>query len=408
MQTEFVDALDDAVGAQKATDVFTAAFGQAPAGVWAAPGRVNLIGEHTDYNAGMCLPIALPHRTFVAMSARTDREVHLATALGDEKPIFNLDQVGPVGSPGEVSSWPAYIVGVLWALEQAGYKLPGFNIADATCVPLGSGLSSSAALECSVAVGACELAGLDLPDSPAGRAKLVEVCRRAENEVAGAPTGGLDQSASLLCQAGHALELDFLSGTNNLIPFDLAHAGMELLVIDTRAPHQLNDGQYAARREDCNQAAKILGVEYLAELDPENLEQILSQLPNDQMRSRVCHVVTEIERTQAAIEVLQEGPLTDQNLALLGALFNASHNSLQKDYEVSCPELDLAVQVARDNGACGARMTGGGFGGSAIAVVPAGSSEKVAEKVAQAFQEAGFAAPQFLVAVASAPAGKIR
>lgn len=398
----FVDALTDSEGVNKVTEVFQKAFGQDPDGVWAAPGRVNLIGEHTDYNGGLCLPIALPHRTFIAMRKRDDRKVCLATALNPARPEFNLDEVGPVGTPGEVKSWPAYIVGVLWALEQEGFgPLPGFDIADATCVPLGSGLSSSAALECAVAVAVADLAGLQIT-----RKQLVDVCRKAENDMAGAPTGGLDQSASLLCSEGHALLLDFMDFSTEAIPFDLQAAGLELLVIDTNAPHKLNDGQYAQRRESCEAAAKLLGVELLAELAGEDLEEIMDKLPDATMKARVHHVLTEIERTEAAVELLRQGPPAGDNLAELQVLLEASHNSLRYDYQVTCPELDLAVDVAKKY-AYGARMTGGGFGGSAIALLPAGRSQEVAAAIDQAFQQAGMRKPRFLIAQPAAPAGRV-
>lgn len=400
---QFIEALDDASGVAKVSEVFKNAFGCDPAGVWAAPGRVNLIGEHTDYNGGLCLPIALPHRTFIAMKPRSDRKVRLATALNPStQPEFDLDEVGPVGTPGEVKSWPAYIVGVLWALEQAGYgPLPGFDIADATCVPLGSGLSSSAALECAVAVAAADLAGLEI-----SRKELVEVCRQAENDMAGAPTGGLDQSASLLCSAGHALLLDFMDMSSEAIPFDLEAAGLELLVIDTNAPHKLNDGQYAERRQSCEEAARLLGVELLAELAGADLEEIMAKLPDETIRARVHHVLTEIERTEAAVELLRQGPPQGDSLAELKVLLEASHNSLRYDYQVTCPELDLAVEVAMPH-AFGARMTGGGFGGSAIALLPSGRSGSVAAEIAEAFAAAGFRAPRFLIARPANPAGRV-
>lgn len=400
-------------GAAHATRLFTETFGTAPTGVWEAPGRVNVIGEHVDYNGGLCLPIALPHRAYVAVRLRGDRRVRLVSPQTcDAVDELDLDTVGPAGSPGEVRGWAAYLVGVAWALERMGYgPLPGFDAALWSCVPLGAGLSSSAALECSIAVALDELAGLglagpaDAPDE-AGRAVLVTACRTAENEVAGANTGGLDQSASMRCREGHALQLDCRDMSVEQIPFDLAADGLEMLVVDTRAPHQLVDGQYAERRATCEAAAKDLGVALLADVDPDHLDDALASLPSERMRRRVRHVVTEIARTHEFIDVLRSGSLRGARLDRAAVLLDASHDSLRDDYEVTVPELDVAVDTARALGAHGARMTGGGFGGSAITLVDAGQGERVARGVAAAFSEHGLAAPAFLLASPGGPAGR--
>ena len=398
-------------GVAQARALFVQTFGAEPAGVWSAPGRVNVIGEHVDYNGGPCLPIALPHRAYVAVALRDDRLVRLVSPQTvDELDVLDLDRVAPRGAEGEVKNWAAYLVGVAWALERAGYgPLPGFDVALWNCVPRGGGLSSSAARECSMAVALDELAGLGLAgaaDAPKeeGRKILVEACRRAENEIAGANTGGLDQTASLRCEAGHALELDCRDMSTALIPFDLAAQGLELLVIDTRAKHSLNDGQYAARRADCEEAARILGVDLLVEVS--ELDSALGALAEERLRMRVRHVVSEIARTGAFVEILKEGPLEGERLGVAGALLTDSHESLRDDYEVTCPELDVAVEAALAAGAHGARMTGGGFGGSAIALVDAGSGTRVAEAVAGAFERAGFTEPHFMIAVPEGPAGR--
>ncbi|HLS73868.1 MAG TPA: galactokinase [Actinomycetaceae bacterium] len=380
------------------------------AGVWAAPGRVNLIGEHTDYNAGLCLPIALPHRTFVAVRPRADRTVRLVSAQEDGVVELDLDGVGPVGSAGEVSGWPAYVVGVAWALVADGLiaadRTTGFDIAVDSCVPYGAGLSSSAALESAVAIALDDLWELGLATSDAGRARLAAACIRAENEIAGAPTGGMDQSASLRARAGHALLLDFGDDSAHHVPFDLAAARLELLVIDTRAPHQLVDGQYAERRASCEAAARELGLGSLREVT--ELPAALESLADPVVRRRVRHVVTENARVARFAELLQAGPPEGERLAELGQLVNASHASMRDDYEISCPELDLAVDTAIAAGAHGARMTGGGFGGSAIAIVPAESAASVAGAVDAAFRTAGFAEPAFLLAPASGAAAALR
>ena len=297
--------------------------------------------------------------------------------------------------------------------------LAGFDAALHSCVPLGGGLSSSAALEAATAVALDEVNDLGLagtadePDDE-GRARLAAACVRAENEMAGAPTGGLDQAASLRAAAGRALELDCRTGRARRVPFDLAGAGLALLVIDTRARHSLVDGQYGARRSACERAARILGVELLADLEAADLEGRLADLaacgePDAaELVRRTRHVVTEIERTRDLVALLRDGrPLAGDKLARAGALMNASHESLRADYECTCPELDAAVEAARTAGAHGARMTGGGFGGSAIALVDADAVDAVARAVVAAYAREGFTPPAFLDAVPSAPAGRL-
>lgn len=400
----------EAHGAERATELFARSFGQPPTGVWSAPGRVNIIGEHTDYNAGLCLPIALPHRTFVALRPRADGLVRLVSAQEDGLTELALADVGTRGTTGQVTGWPAYVAGVAWALAAQGHVTGapdherGFDVAVDSCVPYGAGLSSSAALECAVAVALDELWGLGLAGDDAGRAQLAAACVRAENEVAGAPTGGMDQSAALRCRPGHALLLDCRDGAVRHEPFDLAAAALEMLVIDTRAPHELTDGQYAARRDSCEAAAGRLGVPTLREVA--DLDAALAVLVDEVERTRVRHVVTEIRRVEEFVMLLEAGPLTGQRLRRAGDLLDASHASLRDDYEVSAAELDLAVEAARAAGAHGARMTGGGFGGSAIALIDAGSAERVAQAVRDAFAAAGHRAPAFLRAVASPAAAR--
>ncbi|MDO5721903.1 MAG: galactokinase [Actinomycetaceae bacterium] len=390
-------------GAARVSDLFTRTFGAEPEAVHSAPGRVNIIGEHTDYNGGYALPMALPHRTFAAVRRREDRLVRLISAQEEGVREVNLDEVDTHDSANPVPGWPAYVVGVAWALEQAGCcPFPGMDVAIDSCVPFGAGLSSSAALEGSVAVAwdaMCEIGG-GRAATDAGRAQLVEACVRAENLIAGAPTGGMDQAASLRCREGHAIMLDCRDQSIEHVPFDLAKVDTQLLVVDTRAPHALVDGQYAARRAACESAARKLGVDLLVEV-PQGAD--LSGLPEEE-RMRVEHVVGEIARTKDFVQWLREGQLDSTRLHALGDLMVASHRSLQELYEVTCPELDAVVDVALANGAYGARMTGGGFGGSAIALVPADKAEDVARAVAEGFAERGFNEPHFLYAEPSAPA----
>jgi galactokinase len=404
---EMLPAWSQADGAARAAAAFRERFGRQPDGVWSAPGRVNVIGEHTDYNGGLCLPIALPHRTYVALATRSADEerdvVRLASAQESGTWEGRLADV----APGSVQGWAAYAVGVAWALREAGHDVSGFDAVVDSCVPYGAGLSSSAALECAVAVALDEVHGLGLGSDDAGRAQLAAACIRAENEIAGAPTGGMDQAASLRCTAGHALLLDNRDGSTRHIPLDLATHGLALLVVDTRAPHQLADGQYAARRAQCHAAADALGIPTLREV--EDLDDALDRLGDtlpagtdvDVIRRRVHHVVTDTGRVE-----LVERLLDADEVEQVGPVLTEAHASLRDDYEVSVRELDLAVDTAIAAGALGGRMVGGGFGGSAVALVRADEVDAVAGAVASAFTDAGLTAPAFLVATADAPAGR--
>ena len=384
---------DRASTAARLAGAFVERHGSAPDGVWSAPGRVNLIGEHTDYNAGLCLPIALPHRTFVAARRREDDRIRVAGLQADLAWEGGLDDIGP----GRPQGWVGYPLGVLWALAGQGHPVPGLDLLVDGRVPLGSGLSSSAALECAVAVAAAELG-----DGPAPSVEdLVTAAITAENVVVGASTGGLDQTAAMRCTPGHALLLDCRDFGTAQIPWRIADDGWQVLVVDTRAPHALADGQYAARRDDCEEAARVLGVTALRDVSPDDLPAALDRLPSDRLRRRVRHVVTEIARVGAAAEALSSG-----DVHAFGASWWASHESLRDDYEVSAPGLDTVVEVAREDGAAGARMTGGGFGGSAIALVRSDEAAGLAAAVVEAFAAKDWAAPQFLLAEPSGPSGR--
>ncbi len=338
-------------------------------GTWAAPGRVNLIGEHTDYNDGWVLPIAL-EQTCRARVSEADAYTFASGAgdLGHE-----------------------YAEGVVGAFRAEGYDVPELAIEVTGDVPIGAGLSSSAALECSLALAIDELLGLGLT-----RERLVRIAQRAENDFVGAPTGILDQSASLLCRAGHALLLDCRDGNTRQVPFAPEEHGLHVLVIDTRVHHALADGQYARRRTECEAAARALGVDSLREATIEQVATIGDEL----VRRRARHVVTENIRVLEVVALLDDG-----RLEAVGELLTASHVSLRDDYEVSCAELDLAVDAALAAGALGARMTGGGFGGSAIALT--GDLDAVTVAVRRAFGAAGLAEPAFLTARPAAGARRL-
>jgi galactokinase len=386
---------------------FADAVGHVPDGVWAAPGRVNLIGEHVDYADGLCLPFALPHTTLVAAAHRRDGHVVARSVQRPDQPVdVALADIGP-GTPG---GWGSYVAGVAAVLAEtedlAGEAFAVDALVDSE-VPVGSGLSSSAALSCATVLALDDLAGLGLAGDDAGRARLAQACVRAENEVAQAPTGGLDQAAVLRCTPGHALLLDCRDGSTRQVPLDPAAEGLALLVIDTRAEHTHSGGEYAQRRAACEEAARVLGVATLREVSDQPVEEVLGRVPDAALHPVVRHVVTEIGRVRETVALLDRAASGEARLADIGRLLDASHASLRDDYRVSSRELDVAVEAARSAGALGARMTGGGFGGSAIALVPAGSVDEVAAAVVDAFGREGLRAPGFLRAEPSLSARRV-
>ena len=393
---ETLDAGEPTAIADGLTSWFEELTGGSPLGLFTAPGRVNLIGEHVDYNGGLCLPMALPHATYAAVGPRDDQTVTVNSRQEGGDPFTG--DVADLG-PGSVTGWAAYAAGVLWALREEGWQLPGMDIAVDSRVPVGAGLSSSAAIECAVALGAAELAGVRVDDEV--RSVLVRACMRAEAEVAGAPTGGLDQTVALFGRADAALLLDCRDWSTRQVRWDPGSAGLTLLVVDTKASHTLSDGGYQARRQDCETAAAELGVDLLR--DVADQEAALAALTDERIRRRVRHVFTEIARVTRAVEQLE-----DDDFAGLGATMTASHMSLRDDYEVTVDELDVVVDTALATGALGARMTGGGFGGSAIALVPTDGVRDVGRAVEAAYDERGWEAPGFLTAVPSAGARRLR
>ncbi|GAA3765943.1 galactokinase [Salinactinospora qingdaonensis] len=379
--------------AQRVRAAFTETYGNAPAGVWHAPGRANLMGEHTDYNDGLVLPVALPWGVTLALTPTDDDTVEVRSAQYPQEPVtFTPSTL--TADPPTVTNWGGYVAGVWWSLRHAGH-LPatgaGARVYLDSDVPAGAALSSSAALECATALALAQT--FDPTGLAQDRQTMARLAQRAENDFVGAPSGILDQSASLRCQADHALFLDCRSLGARNVTLPLAQAGLRLLVINTKVTHRIadTDGGYAQRRRECEEAARILDVAALR--DVSDLDAALEHLTDPVLRRRVRHVVTEIHRVNAAVGLLRANAVAD-----LGALFNASHLSLRDHFEVSCPELDLAVEAACAGGARGARMTGGGFGGSAVALVAHDRIDDVCAAIAAAFADRGWTLPEVGVA----------
>jgi len=369
---------------------FEELFGRKPEVISEAPGRVNLIGEHIDYSEGFVLPFAIADRTYAAIASRTDGLVRIASHQRKEK-IFSID-INDV-KPGSKGDWEKYVLGVIWSLGITD----GLDILVDGSVPAGAGLSSSAALECSVAVALNQLCSLNK-----SLQELARATQKAENDYVGVPCGIMDQSVSLMAQAGSALLLDCRDLSTELIPFNVADAGLELLIIDTQAHHALVDGGYAERRASCESVAAKLNIPSMRHLTLDVLAANKEKLSDTEF-IRARHAVTEIARVQDAVIALRAS-----DFVALGALINQSHNSLRDDYTVSCPELDVAVDASLAAGALGARMVGGGFGGSAIALIQADAVAQTREAVTKAFESHGFKKPRFFTSLPSAGASSTR
>jgi galactokinase len=374
MSTERLGLTDRAEAARSA---FAGRFGRRPEGIWAAPGRANLIGEHTDYNDGFVLPLAIDHRVMVAAARRADDRLRLISLEKGERALI-LSDIGP----GLVEGWAGYVAGAVWSLACEGVAVGGLDLVLTSDVPVGSGLSSSAAVEC-----ATVLATRDLYGGPDDLARLALIAQRAENEIVGVPSGIMDQMASMACTAGHVLLLDTRSLAAEQVPIDLDAAGLTLLVIDTGVSHALADGAYAERRRACEEAARLLGLPALRDATEADVAAA-ADLLGDVGHRRARHVVTENSRVLEVVAHLRAG-----RLEAIGPLLTASHESLRDDYEVSAPELDTAVEAALTTGALGARMTGAGFGGCALALVPAVEAGAVTRGVTAAFANQGFRTP---------------
>jgi galactokinase len=357
---------------------FAALFGRAASVSARAPGRVNLIGEHTDYNGGYVLPAAIPQHTEVELAARGDGGVRAWSAeVGGAPAEFTL------GAERRVGGWLDYVQGVTFALSRAGHRLGGFDLRVSSEVPLGSGLSSSAALEVALLRALRAAFGLALDD-----VQLALAGQRAEVEFVGAPVGIMDQMASSLATPGSALFLDTRTLAHERIPLP---ASGELVVLDSGVKHGHATGDYRRRRAECEQAAEALGVPQLRDVAPADLGRVAA-LPEPLAR-RARHVVTEDARVLAAVEALRAG-----DLQRLGALFGESHRSLRDDFAVSVPEVDLLVELAcADADVLGARMTGGGFGGAVVALARAGRGAAAGARIAAEYAGRGLVGGRLLV-----------
>jgi len=372
---------------------FVARFGAAPQ-LYRAPGRVNLIGEHTDYNDGFVLPAAIDLATYVGAARREDRRLVVHSLAFDESVEVDLD-----AAPAPRRHWSDYVVGVVLGLEREGVRLSGANMMLATELPMGAGLSTSAALEVAVGYAFCDLAG-----STVDRKGLALLCQRAENEFVGMRCGVMDQLISCCGVAGHALLIDCRTLAMRAAPLD---ARARLVICNTMVGHELAASEYNKRREECERAVALLsaeidGVRALRDVSPEALARYGAAWPGAILR-RARHVVTENARTLAAAAALEAGDLT-----LFGRLMNESHASLRDDYEVSCAEADLMVDLAQGmEGVLGARLTGGGFGGSTVNLVEADAVERFTLFIAQAYRNAMGLTPQIFCAMPSAGVGRV-
>ncbi len=360
---------------------FEKAFGTRPR-IFRAPGRVNLIGEHTDYNDGFVMPAAVGFSTYVAIAPRPDRKLVIHSKEFPGNFEFDLDHLPEK----RLGAWCDYVVGVASVLRESGLKLAGANLLVHGKVPIGAGLSSSAALEVSSA-----LALLSLTDTSLPLPEVAQLCRQAENSFVGARVGIMDQFVSCMGKAGHAFFLDCRSLDFRLVPIP---AGLQLVVCNTMVKHDLATGAYNTRREECEAGVRAFAqwdpaIRALRDVSVDLLDQHANDLPTT-IWKRCSHVVRENQRTLDAARALTEGAL-----ARVGSLMRESHNSLRDLYEVSCRELDVMVEAAEGlPGFCGGRMTGGGFGGCTVNLVRQENAEDFAKRIAERYRAATGICPQ--------------
>ena len=352
----------------RTTELFARCFGHAPRWVVAAPGRVNLIGEHTDYNDGYVLPMAIERHIVIAGDSNSDRQVTLHSETTGETASFGLHPKVERGDPG----WSNYVRGVVAGFQKLKKKVPGFDAVIESTLPYGGGLASSAALEVATATLLEAITGQTL--DPIEKALL---CQRAEHDFAGVPCGIMDQFTSILAQENHALLLDCRSRTTTPVP--MTDPAVTVLIINTNIRHKLVEGEYAERRAQCEAAARALKVASLRDATPAALNKAQKQMEPMVFR-RARHVITENERTVQMAKAIQAS-----DWPAVGEAMYASHASLRNDYEVSCPELDTVVEVAQAMGAeagvIGCRMTGGGFGGCAVSLVKTEAVQQITRRL---------------------------
>lgn len=356
---------------------------------YAAPGRINLIGEHTDYNLGFALPIALPRRTTVTFTPDGGDAITVTSDRADAAVRIPLTT-----APGDLGGWASYVAGVMWALGQAGHPVPGGAMSITSDVEMGSGLSSSAALECAVLGAITSVAGVALD-----RKDQARLAQRAENEYVGAPTGLLDQLSAVFGEPSSALLIDFRDVTVETVAFDPDARGVALLLIDSRARHRHAGGEYAARRASCERAAAELAVSSLRGVQDRG-PAVLAGVSDPLDVRRARHVLTENRRVLDFVAALG-----DSDFIAAGRLMTESHASMRDDFEITTGHLDLIADAAVRAGALGARMTGGGFGGCVIALVPTDHAEAIGDAVRQAVSDAGFQLPAITRTRAAAGAG---
>ena len=358
---------------ERASEMFAKCFGEPPRWKAAAPGRVNLIGEHTDYNDGFVLPMAIDRFTVLAANRSTKREVTLNSVTTGETATFNLRNQVQRGEP----AWSNYVRGVVAGFQERGIKVGGFNAVIDSTVPFGGGVSSSAALEVATATLLEAMAGKTLDSI-----EKALLCQRAEHLFAGVPCGIMDQFTSVLAKENHALMLDCRSRTATLVP--MTDPSVTVLIVNSNVRHRLVDGLYASRRQQCETAAKILKVQALRDATLKDLTAVSKSMEPVVFR-RARHVITENERTLQAADSIGKG-----NWSHVGSLMYASHASLRDDYEVSCPELDAIVEIARSipdrEGMIGCRMTGAGFGGCAVALIRTEAAKSIARKFEEGYE----------------------
>jgi galactokinase len=350
---------------------FERKWGHAPSHVAVAPGRVNVIGEHVDYNGGWVLPAAIERYMVMAVRPRSDGKVRIADENFPGVTEFSIDELE------RTSDWSRYIRGVMFGLKEAGYELTGFDGYLDSTIPVGGGLSSSAAIEAATGLAMLAMIGEEMD-----RFELAKLCQTAEHDYAGVPCGIMDQAAVLNCKEGHLLFLDCEAESFEHAAFDAPD--WRLMIINSGVAHELADGEYGKRRAACHKAAEILGVANLRQIALDDLDSALAnESLDEEMVRAVRHNVTENDRTHKTVKALSEGEI---NVA--GKLLNLSHDSLRDDYRVSCDELDFIAETAQHlPGVAGCRMTGGGFGGSCIALVHRDSVPSVAGSITTAYQK---------------------